>query len=165
MKERQPRKPAAEQSRQSAQPSGRGGARNAPNEETRPLGPEQPSSSPNDSMPKSGPTPARKSARLQAYKSRLILFPRKAGQYKKLDSTPEEVKAAAAGGIKNVSAAFPVSNPTAAESITAVPKGDISAREKSAFRTLRDARSDARNFGAREKRAKAKAEEAEAAKK
>lgn len=104
-------------------------------------------------------------ARLQAYKSRLILFPRKTGQYKKLDSTPEEVKAAAAGGVKNVGSAFPVLNITPENAITAISKADIPTREKSAFRTLRDARSEARLVGVREKRAKARAEEAEAAKK
>ncbi|KAI5286121.1 60S ribosomal protein L13 [Ascosphaera aggregata] len=105
-------------------------------------------------------------ARLQAYKSRLILFPRKAGQYKKLDSTPEDIKAAVAGGLaKGVAAVFPVLNTTPAQAVSEISKADIPTFEKTAFRTLRDARSEARLVGVREKRAKAKAEEAEAAKK
>lgn len=102
----------------------------------------------------------------------MILFPRRSGQYKKLDSSPEEVKAAQAalnegkeGYAKDVDSLFPVHNTTAAEAVTEIKKSDLPQGEKAAYRKLRDARSDARLVGVREKRAKAKAEEAAAQKK
>ncbi|KAK2760310.1 60S ribosomal protein L13 [Arachnomyces sp. PD_36] len=107
-------------------------------------------------------------ARLKAYKARLILFPRRGGQYKKLDSSPEEVKAAKEatdGYVKNVHSALPVTNISAAEAVTDIKKGDMPAGETAAYTRLREARSEARLVGVREKRAKAKADEAAAAKK
>ncbi|OKL62483.1 60S ribosomal protein L13 [Talaromyces atroroseus] len=113
-------------------------------------------------------------ARLQEYKSRLILFPRKSGQYKKLDSSAEDVAAATkafaaegkvAGYATNIQSTFPVKNISAAEAVTEISRSDLPEGEKAAYRRLREARSEARYQGAREKRAKAKAEEAEAAKK
>jgi large subunit ribosomal protein L13e len=113
-------------------------------------------------------------ARLQEYKSRLILFPRKSGQYKKLDASAEDVAAATkafaaegkvAGYATNVQSAFPVKNTSASEAVTEISRSDLPEGEKAAFRRLREARSEARYQGAREKRAKTKAEEAEAAKK
>lgn len=113
-------------------------------------------------------------ARLQEYKTRLILFPRKSGQYKKLDASAEDVAAAtkafaAEGKVEgyatNVQSIFPVKNVSAAEAVTEISKSDLPEGEKNAYRRLREARSEARYLGAREKRAKAKAEEAEAAKK
>ncbi|KAL1954096.1 hypothetical protein VTO42DRAFT_1751 [Malbranchea cinnamomea] len=110
-------------------------------------------------------------ARLKAYKARLILFPRRSGQYKKLDSSPEEVKAAQTalkegkGFAKNVESLFPVTNVSREQAISEVSKADLPEGEKGAYRRLREARSEARYAGAREKRAKAKAEEAAAAKK
>jgi len=109
---------------------------------------------------------------LKAYKSRLILFPRRGGQYKKLDSSPEEVKAAQTafkeskeGYVKNVDSLFPVTNIRGAEAIGEVSKDDLPKEEKAAYTRLREARSEARLIGVREKRAKAKAEEAAAQKK
>ncbi|KMU75255.1 60S ribosomal protein L13 [Coccidioides immitis RMSCC 3703] len=106
-------------------------------------------------------------ARLKEYKARLIHFPRKSGQFKKLDSSPEDVKAALEGKnlVKNVGSLLPVTNITRAQAVTEISKADMPEGEKAAYRRLRDARSEARYAGVREKRAKAKAEEAAAAKK
>ena len=52
-----------------------------------------------------------------------------------------------------------------AEGFSEIKKSEMPKNEKSAYRTLRDVRSEARLVGVREKRAKAKAEEATAAKK
>jgi len=99
-------------------------------------------------------------ARLQEYRSKLIIFPRKTGQVKKGDSSKEETSAAQA--TYRVSSVFPI-DPVPVKPIT---ERTIDAAEKDAdrFKQLRTARSDARNAGARLKRVKAK-EEAEAAKK
>ncbi|KAL1963272.1 hypothetical protein VTN77DRAFT_8495 [Rasamsonia byssochlamydoides] len=113
-------------------------------------------------------------ARLKEYKARLILFPRKSGQFKKLDSSAEEVKAAkdafaAEGKVEGyatrVQATLPVKNITREEAITEIKRDELPEGEKAAYRRLREARSEARLVGVREKRAKAKAEEADAAKK
>ena len=111
-------------------------------------------------------------ARLKAYRARLILFPRRSGQYKKLDSSPEEVKAAQAtlkegkeGYVKDIDSLFPVNNLTAEEAVSEIKKSNLPEGEKAAYRRLREARSEARLIGVREKRAKAKAEEAAAQKK
>ncbi|KAI5292849.1 60S ribosomal protein L13, partial [Ascosphaera acerosa] len=104
-------------------------------------------------------------ARLQAYKARLILFPRRAGQFKTLD-TPKEELAAVGATTRHVGAAFPIANPTAADAVTEIARAEMpDFGDKTAFRMLRDVRSEARLVGVREKRAKAKADEAEAAKK
>lgn len=99
-------------------------------------------------------------ARLQEYQSKLIIFPRKTGQVKKGDSSKEET--AAAQATYRVSSVFPI-DPVPVKPIT---ERTIDAAEKDVdrFKQLRTARADARNAGARLKRAKAK-EEAEAAKK
>lgn len=102
--------------------------------------------------------------RLKTYKERLILFPRKAGQFKKLDSSKEEL-AAASSGVKDLSSAFPINNASPEEAVSEIKKSEIPSAEGSAYRTIREARSAARLVGVREKRAKAKAEEAEAQKK
>jgi len=111
-------------------------------------------------------------ARLKAYEARLVLFPRRGGQYKKLDSSPEKVKAAQAafkedkeGYVKNVDSLLPVTNIGREEAIGEVSKDDLPEGETGAYRRLREARSEARLIGVREKRAKAKAEEAAAQKK
>lgn len=101
--------------------------------------------------------------RLQDYRKRLILFPRKAGKPKKGDSSMEDIKSVRnkEGIITSSSATMPITN------IVKVAEGKISdyPGEENAFRKLRIARSDARLVGPREKRAKAKAEEAAASKK
>jgi len=112
-------------------------------------------------------------ARLQDYKARLILFPRKSGQFKKLDSSAEDVKAVKAtlaegkreGIISNVNATFPITNPAEENAVTEIKRADLPKSEGSVYRTLRDARSEARHKGIREKRAKVKAEEEANAKK
>ncbi|GAD94903.1 60S ribosomal protein L13 [Paecilomyces variotii No. 5] len=113
-------------------------------------------------------------ARLQEYKARLILFPRKSGQFKKLDSSAEDVKAAQAafaaegkteGFATNINSTLPINNISAAEAVTEIKRDSLPKGEEAAFRRLREARSEARLAGVREKRAKAKAEEAAAAKK
>ncbi|KAI9274796.1 50S ribosomal protein L13e [Phascolomyces articulosus] len=90
--------------------------------------------------------------RLKAYKAKLIVFPRKAGKPKQGDSEAAEVAAAVQlrGGL------LPI------EQVSAAPEARaITAEEKSvnAFKKLRYARSEARTLGAREKRAREKAEE------
>ncbi|QIW94810.1 hypothetical protein AMS68_000328 [Peltaster fructicola] len=100
--------------------------------------------------------------RLKAYKARLILFPRKTKAPKKGEASAEEVKAARDG--ENITAsrkAFPITNKYAVET------GKVAdfESEENAYIKLRKARSDARLQGKREKRAKAKEEEAAAAKK
>ncbi|CAK3824866.1 60S ribosomal L13 [Lecanosticta acicola] len=106
--------------------------------------------------------------RLKAYRQRLVLFPRKIKSPKNGDSTAEEVNAARQAGedpydakVKLSNKAFPISNKITIE------EGKVSdyPPTENAYRKLRDARSEARNFGKREKRAKAKEDEAAAAKK
>ncbi|KAF2153656.1 60S ribosomal protein L13 [Myriangium duriaei CBS 260.36] len=102
--------------------------------------------------------------RLKAYKSKLILFPRKTKSPKKGDASAEEVKAAKEAGhkehVKHASTILPISNKTE------IKEGKVSdfQSEENAYKKLRTARSDARLVGVREKRAKAKAEEASAKK-
>jgi len=101
--------------------------------------------------------------RLKAYNARLILFPRKLGQHKKGDASKEDVKNAKKL-VSSLKAGLPIVNAEAG--ITYVKKADVpEAVEGGAYRKLREARSEARNFGKREKRAKEKADEAAAAKK
>ncbi|KAL8715049.1 MAG: hypothetical protein Q9220_001006 [cf. Caloplaca sp. 1 TL-2023] len=105
--------------------------------------------------------------RLKAYRARLILFPRRSGQHKKEDSSKEDITEIAKEGktIRNTSLVLPISNITRAQAIGEVSKSDMPEGTENAYRTLREARSEARLVGVREKRAKAKAEESSAAKK
>ncbi|GAM88098.1 hypothetical protein ANO11243_061290 [Dothideomycetidae sp. 11243] len=102
--------------------------------------------------------------RLKAYQSKLILFPRKTKSPKKGDASAEDVKAAKEAGHKEHSkfakAILPITNKAE------VKEGKVSdfQGEENAYKKLRTARSDARLVGVREKRAKAKAEEASAKK-
>jgi large subunit ribosomal protein L13e len=112
-------------------------------------------------------------ARLKDYKARLILFPRKSGQFKKLDSSAEDVNAVKAslaegkreGIATRVEATFPIDNLSAANAVSEVQRDSMPKGEEGAYRRLREARAEARNRGQREKRAKAKADEESAAKK
>ena len=107
-------------------------------------------------------------ARLKAYRERLILFPRRSGQQKKIDSSKEDIEAYSKGekeGAHKVHHILPIKNMAKEEAIGEVDKSDMPEGEEAAYRKLRDARSDARLVGVREKRAKAKAEESAAAKK
>jgi len=93
--------------------------------------------------------------RLQAYKARLIVFPRKAGKPKKGDSSAEDLKATTTRASISLPESYPAEAP---RKITAEEK------EFKAYRTLRDARANQRHEGARKARA-AKKDEEEAAKK
>lgn len=107
-------------------------------------------------------------ARLKSYQARLILFPRRNGQHKKTDASPEDVKGAKSGEgiVRSIGGLLPIKNITTKEgAVTEIKRSEITQGEDSAYRKLRVARSDARLVGVREKRAKAKAEEAQAQKK
>ena len=101
--------------------------------------------------------------RLQEYRKRLILFPRRNGKSKQGDASAEDLKTAKAGEkiITSAAAALPIKN------VIEFEEGPISKYkgEENAYKKLRDSRSEARLIGVREKRAKAKAEEAESKKK
>jgi large subunit ribosomal protein L13e len=101
--------------------------------------------------------------RLQEYRKRLIVFPRRNGKTKQGDASAEEIKAAKneESIVRQLPAVLPIKNTTELE------EGPISNYEstENAYRKLRDARSEARLVGVREKRAKAKAEESESKKK
>jgi large subunit ribosomal protein L13e len=103
--------------------------------------------------------------RLKAYKARLILFPRKSGHHKKLDSSKEDLKAAK-DGTRKVGGVLPIDGGIGVKhGVSEVKKSDMpKTAEGGAYRTLREARSEARLVGVREKRAKQKAEEADAKK-
>jgi large subunit ribosomal protein L13e len=95
--------------------------------------------------------------RLQEYKKRLILFPRRNGKTKQGDASVEDVKAAKKGDklIHSTVDILPIKNTyTFEEGKIGDYKG-----EENAYRKLRDARSEARLVGVREKRAKAKADD------
>ncbi|KAJ3303958.1 60S ribosomal protein L13 [Kappamyces sp. JEL0829] len=86
-------------------------------------------------------------ARLQEYKSKLIVFPRKAGKAKKGDASAEETAAAT----QFTGPLFPVVTPAPtdlARKITTAPSLE-------AYATLRKARSDARLKGKRDAKRKA----------
>ncbi|GAA6007846.1 60S ribosomal protein L13 [Rhodotorula paludigena] len=97
--------------------------------------------------------------RLEAYKARLVVFPKKAGKAKKGDTADASKDTPA---VHNVQKALPIPAGSQLEQ----PR-EITADEKnapSAYTALRKARSDARLVGVRAER-KRKAEEEEAAKK
>lgn len=103
--------------------------------------------------------------RLKEFRSRVILFPRRAGQHKSSDATAEEIKAAKET-IRSTELALPIKNViTKEDAFSEVKISEMGTGHKGAYRQLRDARSDARLVGVREKRAKAKSDEATAAKK
>jgi large subunit ribosomal protein L13e len=101
--------------------------------------------------------------RLQEFKKRLILFPRRNGKTKSGDASAEDVKAAKKGEntVRTFTSGFPTKTVVEFEEGAI---GDYEATEN-AYRKLRDSRSEARLVGVREKRAKAKAEEADNKKK
>lgn len=105
--------------------------------------------------------------RLKAYQARLIVFPRRVGQHKKTDSSKEEVDAHKEEGkiVRSTHSVLPIVNVAREKAIAEIKKGDMGEGESAAYWKLRDARSDARLVGVREKRAKAKADDATAAKK
>ena len=94
-----------------------------------------------------------------------MLFPRKTKAPKKGEASAEEMKehreSGHEGKVKHTHHAFPISNKYVVE------EGKVAdfESEENAYKKLRTARSDARLVGKREKRAKAKEEEAAAQKK
>ncbi|OCK96165.1 60S ribosomal protein eL13 [Cenococcum geophilum 1.58] len=99
--------------------------------------------------------------RLQEYRKRLILFPRRNGKVAKGDASVEDVKAVKKNAVSSVGEVLPIKNVV---EFTEGPIGNFKG-EENAYRKLREARSEARLVGVREKRAKAAAEESAAAKK
>jgi large subunit ribosomal protein L13e len=99
--------------------------------------------------------------RLQEYRSRLILFPRRNGKTKQGDASAEDVKAAKGNTVTSTATVLPIKN------VQEIEEGPIANYEatENAYRKLRDARSEARLVGVREKRQKAKADEADSKKK
>ncbi|KAL7007506.1 60S ribosomal protein L13 [Cystobasidiomycetes sp. EMM_F5] len=95
--------------------------------------------------------------RLQAYKARLVVFPRNSKKSKKGDSTGDDLKAETTNVL---SAAFPLPPSSVAEKPRAITQEE---KDFNAYATLRKEQSDARYVGVRAKRIAAK-EEAEAAK-
>jgi len=93
--------------------------------------------------------------RLEAYKARLIVFPRKAGKAKKGDSSADDLKAV------TTRATLALPDPYVAEPPRTITDTE---RQLKAYRALRIARANERHEGARKARA-AKKEEEEAAKK
>ncbi|KAF2500848.1 ribosomal protein L13e [Lophium mytilinum] len=100
--------------------------------------------------------------RLQEYKKRLILFPRRHGKTKTGDASAEDVKAAKKGDtLSSLASVLPIKNVI---EFTEAKIGSVEKTE-SPYKTLRAARSEARLVGVRAKRAQAKADEKESAKK
>jgi|SRR5690242_1873588 len=99
--------------------------------------------------------------RLQEYRKRLILFPRRNGKTKQGDASVEDVKAAKSGENVVRTNILPIKNVATFEE---GPIGNYKSDEN-VYRKLRDARSEARLQGKRAARAVAKAEEEENKKK
>lgn len=105
--------------------------------------------------------------RLKDYQKRLIVFPRRAGVVKAGDSAKadlQKVSGADAKVVRRTGVAQPIRNTHPRDGVSTMKKSEMP-KEEGAYRRLRVARSDQRLVGVREKRAKAKADEAQAAKK
>lgn len=99
--------------------------------------------------------------RLKEYQARLIVFPRKSNKPKKTD-TPKDQQTAET--TQTIRASFGVEQPIAA-AFSEIAKSELPKNvEGGAYKQLRKARSEARHQGAREKRARDKAEEEKAKK-
>jgi len=101
-------------------------------------------------------------ARLKEYKDKLILFPRRVGRAKSGDASKEEVSAARSAPVVKTITSFPIIHVDKSIQERAITDED---KDVNAYRQLRLARSEARYAGARDKRAKAKADAEAAAKK
>ena len=101
---------------------------------------------------------------MKEYKARLILFPRRRGAHKKDDSSKEDIEGVKEKNTRSISSVLPIINKDLQNAISEVSKGDLPEGEQAAYVRLRKARSDARYVGAREKRAAAKVEAADAKK-
>ena len=91
-------------------------------------------------------------ARLQAYLSKLVVFPKNAKAPRAGDASAKECAAA----VQVTSALLPIVNTVTKEASRKVTDAE---KQVNAFKTLQKARLTARYFGIREKRAKIKAEE------
>jgi large subunit ribosomal protein L13e len=99
--------------------------------------------------------------RLKEYQARLIVFPRKSNKPKKTDTPKDQQTAETTQSIRG---SFGVEQPIAA-GFSEIAKSELPKNvEGGAYKQLRKARSDARYQGAREKRARDKAEEEKAKK-
>ncbi|KAF2748016.1 60S ribosomal protein L13, partial [Sporormia fimetaria CBS 119925] len=89
--------------------------------------------------------------RLQEFRKRIILFPRRNGKTKNGDASAEDVKAAKKGEnlVSSTASVLPIKNVAEFEE---GPIGNYEAT-KDAYRKLRDVRAEARHQGARAKRA------------
>ena len=95
--------------------------------------------------------------RLKDYKARLILFPRKSNKPKKGDTAKDQQSTET---VRKIGSLLP-----AATAFSEIKKGDLpKGSEKGAYRTLRETRAEKRYLGAKEKRAKDKAEDEKAKK-
>ena len=92
------------------------------------------------------------------------MFPRRAGTHKKHDASKEDVSTVRDPS-KRVRLIGKMLPDIRADGFSEIKKSDMPEGEEAAYRKLREARSEARLVGVREKRAKAKADEATAAKK
>lgn len=96
----------------------------------------------------------------------MILFPRKSGQHKKLDSSADDIKAAGEKTVSSIKQAFRVDPGVGREhGITEVKSSDLPKGDDNAYVKLRELRAEARYAGMREKRAKLKAEAEDSKKK
>ena len=78
--------------------------------------------------------------RLKAYQARLIIFPRRTGQYKKGDSSKEEVGTVNEGNIsRKIHSVIPVVNEAQEAAIGEIKISDMGEGESAAYRKLRDA--------------------------
>lgn len=96
--------------------------------------------------------------RLNTYKSKLILFPRRENKPKKgliNDATAEQLKSAAAQN-QVTGHILPISKPTLADEFAPITEED---KKRNVYRTTRTLRTNKRYLGRREKRAKEAAEE------
>lgn len=95
------------------------------------------------------------------------MFPRRVGQHKKTDASKEEVDAHTEEGkiTRTTRAVMPIVNEAREKAVSEVKRSEMGEGENAAYRKLRDARSEARLVGVREKREKAKTDEAASAKK
>jgi large subunit ribosomal protein L13e len=99
--------------------------------------------------------------RLKEYQARLIVFPRKSNKPKKTD-TPKDQQTAET--TQTIRASFGIEQPIAA-GFSEIAKSELPKNvEGGAYKALRKARSEARYQGAREKRARDKADEEKAKK-
>merc|ERR1712151_1315784 len=94
--------------------------------------------------------------RLLAYKSKLVIFPKKAGKkgVKKGDTPRSELKNVAQNTLKEI---IPIERPSTEIEARAITQAE---KDEEVFRKIRKARTDKKYFGAKQKKAKAAAEKA-----